>query len=151
MVLHEAQSQQCDQPWYNLISAQSLPHDLARLYGDTELFTSGDLDGVAGSRLDVVRIWTDSHNQKSFSATQSRCCKSLLQRNQMPAAEGIFSVPSYFALIVLMWASCDEGDESHDVEKPAKDFDEQDHREAFLKQGLIDRQQVRDCSRSAHA
>jgi hypothetical protein len=138
MVLHGAQSQQCDPLWCNLISAQSLPHDLARLYGRTGLFTSADLGGVAGPRLDMVRIWTDSHGTKSLPATPSRCCKSPLQRNHLPAAKGTFYVPGYFTLIVLMWASCDEGEESHAVKKPAKSFDEQDYREAFMKQGLID-------------
>jgi hypothetical protein len=55
-----------------------------------------------------------------------------------PLPKGLSMCPVYFTLIVLMWASCDEGEESHAVKKPAKSFDEQDYREAFMKQGLID-------------
>ena len=40
-------------------------------------------------------------------------------------------VLTLFTWIVAMWASCgDDSEEDHDVEKPEKSSDEQDHREA---------------------
>ncbi|TKS61716.1 MAG: hypothetical protein EWM73_02941 [Nitrospira sp.] len=39
-------------------------------------------------------------------------------------------VLTLFTWIVAMWASCDDSEEPHDVEKPEKSSDEQDHRKA---------------------
>jgi hypothetical protein len=56
-----------------------------------------------------------------------------------------------FTGIVAMWASCGESDEHHDMEKPEKSSDEQDYREASLKQDVDRRttsprsQQKRSC------
>ena len=41
-----------------------------------------------------------------------------------------------FAWITLMWASYGDGDGPRDGEKPGKSSDEQDHREASLKQSI---------------
>lgn len=41
-----------------------------------------------------------------------------------------------FIWIILMWASCGEGDEHHDMERPEQRSDEQDHREVSLKQNV---------------
>ncbi len=41
-----------------------------------------------------------------------------------------------FTWIVAMWASCGESEERHDVEKPEQCSEEQDHREAALKQDV---------------
>jgi hypothetical protein len=56
-----------------------------------------------------------------------------------------------FTWIVAMWASCGENDEPHDEKKPEQRSDEQDRREAALKQD-VDRptassrlQQKRSC------
>ena len=35
-----------------------------------------------------------------------------------------------FTWIVAIWASCDDSEEPHDVEKPEKSSDEHDHRKA---------------------
>lgn len=96
MVLRGAQIHRRGQARCSLVSTRSLPHDLARLYGRTGLFTSADLGDVAGLRLDEVQIWTDSHGPKSFSATRSRRREARLPRNQLLYAEGTFSVPGYW-------------------------------------------------------
>ena len=41
-----------------------------------------------------------------------------------------------FTRIVAMWASCGESEEHHDMEKPEQSSEEQDHREAALKQDV---------------
>ncbi|MEK7350083.1 MAG: hypothetical protein AAB177_04370 [Nitrospirota bacterium] len=41
-----------------------------------------------------------------------------------------------FTWIVAMGASCGESEERHDVEKPEQRSDEQDHREAAVKQDV---------------
>jgi hypothetical protein len=92
MVLRGAQIHRRGQARCSLVSTRSLPHDLARLYGRTGLFTSADLGGVAGPCLDEVQIWTDSHGPKSFSATRSRCREARLPRNQLPDAKSTFYV-----------------------------------------------------------
>ena len=54
-------------------------------------------------------------------------------------------------LIVLMWASCGEGDKHHNMRKPGKGSDEQDNRKVALKQGVDHLRRVHDCHGSAHA
>ena len=39
-------------------------------------------------------------------------------------------VLTLFTWIVAMWASCDDREEPHAVEKPGQSSDEQDHRKA---------------------
>ena len=141
MVLRGAQIQRCGQARCSLVSAQSFPHDLARLYGRTLPLTSTDLGGGADPYIDEVRTWTDSHGRKSLPATRARCRVARLPRNQSPDAERTFSMYPVIALIVLMlftwivaiWASCDDDDDSeepHDVEKPEKSSDEHEHRKS---------------------
>ena len=48
MVLREAPIYRNSQARCNLLSTQSLPHDLARLYDHASPFTSADLDGSPG-------------------------------------------------------------------------------------------------------
>ena len=47
MVLHGAHIHRCGHSWCNLVSAQTLPYDLARLYGRAGSLTSTGLGGVA--------------------------------------------------------------------------------------------------------
>ena len=47
MVLHGAHIHRCGRAWCNLVSAQTLPYDLCRLYGRAGSLTSTDLSGVA--------------------------------------------------------------------------------------------------------
>ncbi len=61
MVLRGAQIHRCGQAKCSLFSTQSLPHDLARLYGRARPFTSANLGNVAGLRLESVQILADSH------------------------------------------------------------------------------------------
>lgn len=121
MTFHGAQSQCCGKDWYNLLPAQSLSHNLAQLYGPAGPFTFADLGSVASPCLDEVQVWTDFHRQKWFSATRPRHRKTHLPRNQLTDAEGAFYV---------------ESDAPDDGEKPEKRSDEQDHREASLKQDV---------------
>ena len=143
MVLRGAQIHRCGQAKCSLFSTQSLPHDLARLYGRMLPLTPADLGGAADPCLDALRIWTDSHGQKSFSAPRSRRRNARLPHNQLPDAEGTFYVPGHclivlmlFTWIVAMWTSCGESEEHQDMEKPERSFEEQDHREAALKQDV---------------
>jgi len=95
MVLQGAQSRRGGQDECNLLSAQSFPYDLARLYGHAGAFTSADLGGIADPCIEEVQIWSNSHGQKSFSALRSRRRKVRLQRNQLPDVEGTFYVPGH--------------------------------------------------------
>lgn len=121
MVLRGAQIHQCGQASCSLLFSQSLPHNLAWLYGRAGLFTSTDLVGIEGPCLEEVQIWTDSHGSKSFSET----------RNQLPDAEETFYVSGHCT---------DRPDDVHldrrDVEKPEQSSDEQDHWEAALRQDV---------------
>jgi hypothetical protein len=90
MAFHGAQSQRCGKAWYNFLPTQSLPHNLAQLYGPTGPFTFADLGGVASPRLDEVQVWTDFHRSKWFSATRPRRRKTRLPRNQLTDSEGAF-------------------------------------------------------------
>lgn len=95
MVLREAPIYRNRQARCNLLSAQSLPHDLARLYDHASPFTSADLGGIADPYLEEVRTWADSHGQKSFAATRSRRRETYPLHSQLPHAEGIFYGPGY--------------------------------------------------------
>ena len=95
MVLRGAQIHRRGQAKCSLVSTRSLPHDLARLYGQALPFTSADLGSVTGPCLDEVQIWADSHGPKSFSATRSRCREARLPRKQLPDAEETFYVPGH--------------------------------------------------------
>lgn len=95
MALPGAQSQRYGKAWYNLLPAQSLPHNLAQLYGPTGPCTSADLGGVAASRPDEVKVWTDFHRRKWFSATRPRRRKTRLPRNQLTDAQEAFYVPDH--------------------------------------------------------
>lgn len=95
MAFHGAQSQPCGKAWYNLLSAQSLPHNLAQLYGPAGPFTFADLGSVVSPCLDEVQVWTDFHRPKWFSATRPRRRKTRLPRNQLTNAEGAFYVPDH--------------------------------------------------------
>ena len=95
MVLRGAQIHRRGQVKCSLFSTQSLPHDLARLYGRMLPLTPADLGGAADPCLDALRIWTDSHGQKSFSAPRSRRRNARLPHNQLPDAEGTFYVAGH--------------------------------------------------------
>jgi hypothetical protein len=56
MVLRAAQSQQCGQARCDLLSTQSLPHNLAGLYSRTSPFRFTDLDGIVGPCLNEVKF-----------------------------------------------------------------------------------------------
>ena len=115
MVLRGTQIHWRGQARCGLVSAQSLPHDLARLYDRALSLTSTDLDGVADPYIDVARL--------------------LRNQSPMPKGHSIYPVIALIVLtlftwIVAMWASCNDREEPHDVEKPEKSSDEQDHRKA---------------------
>jgi hypothetical protein len=95
MALRGAQIQRYGQARRSLVSAHALPHDLARLYGRTGLFTSVDLGGVAGPGLDEGQIWTDSLAWNAFATTQSRRYETRLPDNQLPDSEKTVSVPGH--------------------------------------------------------
>ena len=80
MVLRGEQIHRRGQAKCSLFSTQSLPHDLARLYGRTLLFTSANLGGVAGPCLDELWIWTESHGQEIVH------CDSVKTSRRAPAA-----------------------------------------------------------------
>ena len=88
MLLRGEQIHRRGQAKCSLFSNQSLPHDLARLYGWTLPFTSADLGGVAGPCLDELWIWTESHGQEIVHCTPSRRRDARLLHNQSPNAEG---------------------------------------------------------------
>jgi len=89
MAFHRVRSQRYGEAWYNLLPAQSLPHNLAQLYGPTSPFTF-DLGGLASPCLDEVQVWTDFHRPKWFSATRPRGRITRLPRNQLTDAEEAF-------------------------------------------------------------
>ncbi len=95
MVLRGAQIHQCGQASCSLLSSQSLPHNLAWLYGRAGLFTSADLVGIEGPCFEEVQIWTDSQGLKYLSVTRSKRRKARLQRNQLLDAEESFSVSGH--------------------------------------------------------
>ena len=95
MVHRGAPIQRYGQARCNLFSAQSLPHDLARLYGRVLPLTSTGLGGAADPYINALWTWADSHGPKSFSATRSRRREARLPRNQLPDAEGTFYVPGH--------------------------------------------------------
>jgi hypothetical protein len=95
MAFHGAQSQLYGKAWYNLLPSQSLPHNLAPLYGPTGPCTSADLGGLAAPCLDKVQVRTDFHRLKWFSATRPRRRKIRLPRNQLTDAEEAFYVPDH--------------------------------------------------------
>ncbi len=90
MALYRAQSQRYGEAWYNLLPAQSLPHNLAQLYDPTGPFTFADLGGVVSPYLDEVQVWTDHHRPKWFSTTRPRGRITRLPHNQLTDAEEAF-------------------------------------------------------------
>lgn len=143
MVLRRTQNQRCDQARCNLLSSQSLPHDLARLYGRTGLFTSADIVSIEGPCSMRYRSEPILMARKSFTATRSRRCEASRLHNQLPDAKGTFYVPGHcpdrpgaVPWIVAVWASCGGNDEPLDEEKPDQSSDEQNHQEAALKQDV---------------
>ena len=72
MVFRGAQTHRYGHASCSLLSTRSFPRDSAWLYCQALPFTSTDLGGIAGPRLEDVQTWTDSHGQKSFSVTRSR-------------------------------------------------------------------------------
>jgi len=72
MVFRGAQTHRYGHASCSLLSTRSFPRDSAWLYCQALPFTSTDLGGIAGQRLEEVQTSTDSHGQKSFSVTRSR-------------------------------------------------------------------------------
>jgi hypothetical protein len=63
----------------------------------------------------------------------SRACRATSR--PMPKGHSVYPVIALIVLtlftwIVAMWASCDDREEPHDVEKPEKSSDEHHHRKA---------------------
>jgi hypothetical protein len=90
MVLRGAQIHRRGQAKYSLFSTQSLPHDLAQLYGRTLPFTSANLGGVAGRASTRYRSGPILMVRKLFTATRSRRRDGRLLHNQSPNAEEAF-------------------------------------------------------------
>ena len=95
MVHHGAQIQRCGRAKHNLCSAQSLPHNLARLYSRVLPFTSTDLGGGAAPHINARWAWADSHGQKSFPVTRTRCRVPRQLHNQLLNAERTCNVPDH--------------------------------------------------------
>ena len=89
MVLRGTQIQRCGQARCSLVSAQSLPHDLPRLYGRARPLRSTDLGGGTDPYIDMQWTWADSHASwleivPCDSRTMSRRAPP---RNQWPDAQ----------------------------------------------------------------
>ncbi len=129
MVLREAPVYRNSQARRNLLSTQSLPHVLARLYDHTSPFTSADLGDSPGPsskryRSGLIHMAQNrSLRLDQGVAKHTHCPTSCLRPKGFSMDPVIALIGSMlFAWITLMWASC---------------------------MALIDQQRVRDCHRCA--
>jgi len=95
MVLRGAQIHRCGQAKCSLFSTQSLPHDLAWLYGRALPFTSANLGNVAGLRLESVQILADSHGPEIVHCDSIKTSRRAPAAQPLPDAEEAFYVPGH--------------------------------------------------------
>ena len=99
MVFPGTQIQQCEEVSCCLLSAQSLPHNLALLYRDTGLFRSADLSSKVVSYLNAVKIWADSHG------FEIALCDSIIMLRNVSVAQPSCHLWKEFSQYTAFWAS----------------------------------------------